>query len=407
MVDSPSTGEESSLCAWGLWRRIEQGSPREGIALLRVLLQAGKDLFATDERGRTCAHLAADLARGWELHFLLSIERASRERTPDRLRAQESLLRARTHDGDALLHIAAARGHVPVVRYLVTAWAGQDINGSNSSGRTALHEAAANDHYQVVKVLLKAGVAIDLVDLGGSRPEDLAPAGETKRLLREAKDKITQMREPRYGVVAYLRCQASYALDRVLTPVAYSLADTYTPPPLRRAPTLAAAAFPIVLALASFILPLPLSVAAILASCLSVRALPAHVLSCSHADTSADSAAAAAAASRYRAGDGGGGTWQRRCCCCSSPRAGRGALLCWEENEEPDHPEHGDGEGGQAAPSRAGDRGRSCAHDEMEPVVMQPAVAYQQMSDQRHSPHAAAYPPRRGSVANRREVAVS
>jgi hypothetical protein len=119
------------LCSQGLWLRIARGSPREGIAELRMLLQAGNDLFAADERGRTCAHLAAEFARGWELHFLLSMERACRERTPDRLHGQESLLRARMIQGDSLLHVAASWGHVPIVRYLVTVWDGVDVNSRN------------------------------------------------------------------------------------------------------------------------------------------------------------------------------------------------------------------------------------------------------------------------------------
>ena len=126
------TGESCTraqgLCSPGLWLRIAQGSPREGIAELRMLLQAGHDLFATDERGRTCAHLAAEFARGWELHFLLSIERACRERTPDRLQGQDSLLRVKTNEGHSLLHVAASRGHAPIVRYLVTVWDGMDAN---------------------------------------------------------------------------------------------------------------------------------------------------------------------------------------------------------------------------------------------------------------------------------------
>ena len=78
-------------------------------------------------------------------------------------------------------------------------------------------------------------------------------------------------RQPRYGVVAYLRCQASYALDRVLTPLAYALADSYTPPPLRRAPTCVAFAVPVLLACLAFLVPLLVSIPVILACCLALR----------------------------------------------------------------------------------------------------------------------------------------
>lgn len=196
------------LCSSRMWADLTQASPREGIAKLRLLLESGEDLFAADASGRTCAHLATEHARGWELHFILAIERACRERTPEQLQRQVTLLRVRTLSGDTLLHVAASRGHVALVRYLLTAWAGQEVNGGNNRGRTPLHEAAAQGHDQIVKLLLKAGVAVAPLDLDGARPLDVAVEEETRRLLRLSLEQIGLMRDPRYGVVAYLRCQA-------------------------------------------------------------------------------------------------------------------------------------------------------------------------------------------------------
>ena len=150
------------------------------------------------------------------------------------------------------------------------------------------------------------------------------------------------MRDPRYGVVAYLRCEASYALDRVLTPVAYSLADTYTPPPLRRAPTIASAALPLVPALVSFALPLPLSAALIMVAILVVRMLPDTVFSCAQKaeapaeeesralsrDTSngvrAESGAGRRESTNWRSS---GEMWPKRW------PGGRILSLCWEKEE--------------------------------------------------------------------------
>ena len=45
----------SGLCRWRVWGRIVQRSPRDGIAELRLLLEAGHDLFATDTCGRSAS----------------------------------------------------------------------------------------------------------------------------------------------------------------------------------------------------------------------------------------------------------------------------------------------------------------------------------------------------------------
>ena len=187
-----------TLCSSSVWVWITKSEPREGIAKLRLLLEAGCNLFATDSYGRTCAHHAAANCRGWELHFLLSMERACRERTPQQMERQETLLRARTTHGDNLLHVAATGGHVPIIRYLLTVWAGHKLNDNNNLGRTPLHEAAARGHDRIVKLLLKAGAAVAPVDLNGTRPLDLAVGKEATQLLQRAQEQIALMRYTSY-----------------------------------------------------------------------------------------------------------------------------------------------------------------------------------------------------------------
>ncbi len=74
-------------------------------------------------------------------------------------------LEARGQDGATPLHMAAWKGHVPVVEFLLKS--GANIHALNSKGRTALHWAAPNGRLEVVQVLLKAGVRIDHQDQFG------------------------------------------------------------------------------------------------------------------------------------------------------------------------------------------------------------------------------------------------
>ena len=194
-----------SLCSASLWVRIAAGSPRDGIALLQQLLEAGHDLFAGDAEGMTCAHHACKHARGWELHFLLAIERGCRERSPAELQGQESLLRMRTRSGESILHIAAAHGHEPVIRYLLTAWAGHELDGADARGRTPMHTAAARGHACVVKLLLRAGASITAEDISGACALRVAVGADTRDLLLLAEHKLGLMRNARPGVVAYFR----------------------------------------------------------------------------------------------------------------------------------------------------------------------------------------------------------
>nr|XP_003410063.1 ankyrin repeat and SOCS box protein 10 [Loxodonta africana] len=71
------------------------------------------------------------------------------------------------------LHVAAARGHVVVLRQLLRRRARPD---SAPGGRTALHEACAAGRAPCAKVLLVAGADPDLPDQDGKRPLHLCGA---------------------------------------------------------------------------------------------------------------------------------------------------------------------------------------------------------------------------------------
>jgi hypothetical protein len=66
------------------------------------------------------------------------------------------------------LHLAAFRGHLPIVQCLLAASA--DINAIDSNGWTALHCAAQFGHLDVVERLLVAGAKVNAQDNDGATP---------------------------------------------------------------------------------------------------------------------------------------------------------------------------------------------------------------------------------------------
>ena len=69
---------------------------------------------------------------------------------------------------ESILHVAAERGHLNIVKYLINQW-NHDPNRSNAYSQTALHFAAFNGHLPVVEHLLSPGCHISF-DTKGNTP---------------------------------------------------------------------------------------------------------------------------------------------------------------------------------------------------------------------------------------------
>jgi hypothetical protein len=279
-----------------LWAGIARGSVRVGVALLQQALEGGSDLFARDAAdGATCAHRAAAHGRGWELHLLLALERAARLHTPGALRAVPSLLHAQDSAGRTPLALAAALGHTPVVRYLLSAWADPPLRARDARGGTALHDAARGAHLEAVRLLLRAGADPAAPDADGCTPLALADAaaqhgaepsggavacsaggvgrGElaqaarrAAQTLRWATERGEALHAARPSAVAWLRCRAASAVDRRLTPLTDALADEYCAPPLAPRAVRCAAGATVAASAAALFAPAWLSVPAVAAS---------------------------------------------------------------------------------------------------------------------------------------------
>uniref|UniRef100_A0A4X2KGW5 Ankyrin repeat domain 6 n=1 Tax=Vombatus ursinus TaxID=29139 RepID=A0A4X2KGW5_VOMUR len=77
-----------------------------------------------------------------------------------------------TKHGRTPLHLAANKGHLPVVQILLKA--GCDLDVQDDVGDTALHIAAALNHKKVAKILLEAGADGTIVNNAGQTPLETA-----------------------------------------------------------------------------------------------------------------------------------------------------------------------------------------------------------------------------------------
>jgi len=93
----------------------------------------------------------------------------------------------RDDQGNTALHMAAAAGHVAIVKQLVKA-DGIDINAQNDQGKTPLHQAVWRNQADVVKVLLGASARTDVKDNDGHLPRDLARDRDIKDLLPKSEE---------------------------------------------------------------------------------------------------------------------------------------------------------------------------------------------------------------------------
>ena len=84
-------------------------------------------------------------------------------------------------DGLGLIHWAADRGSVDILKVLIEG--GADVDLQDCEGQTALHYASSCGHLDSVRVLLESGARRDVLDNDGSSPEAVACDGAVKELL--------------------------------------------------------------------------------------------------------------------------------------------------------------------------------------------------------------------------------
>ena len=85
-------------------------------------------------------------------------------------------------DGQTPLILAALRGHVKVVEFLVDH--GADVEAENRKGQTPLSNAAANGRLEVVRFLVRRGANVDTRDELRRTPLSLAATWENLEVVK-------------------------------------------------------------------------------------------------------------------------------------------------------------------------------------------------------------------------------
>lgn len=136
-------------------------------AIVRRLLQSGVDVVASDKMGMTPLHAAA--VAGYRDIVELLIAKGAKPEAKNKTCVIELTVSRKPRGSEAgmydsrefkisectPLHLAAVRGHVAIVEFLLRK--GADIEAKDSDGWTAMEFAKWKKHEQVVKTLRKYG----------------------------------------------------------------------------------------------------------------------------------------------------------------------------------------------------------------------------------------------------------
>lgn len=108
------------------------------------------------------------------------VKEGNLERSADLLRTIADV-NALDDGGLALIHWAADRGSVAVLRTILAA--GADVNRTDADGQTALHYACSVGHADCVQALLEAGAERNVVDAEGVTCAEVAACSEIRALV--------------------------------------------------------------------------------------------------------------------------------------------------------------------------------------------------------------------------------
>lgn len=100
-----------------------------------------------------------------------------------KLKDNLKVLNETDESGMGLIHWAADRGDVNILKYLLNLKV--DVNMLDADGQTALHYAASCDHFDCVKLLVDKGVDMHIKDIDGSLAKDLTADEKILQMLNK------------------------------------------------------------------------------------------------------------------------------------------------------------------------------------------------------------------------------
>jgi ankyrin repeat protein len=170
------------------------------VTTVRLLLERGADVFATDEYGETPLYAAAEAGRAAVAAILVDFGAVKNQdgalpvavagghtEMAALLLGRDASVNERTSGGDTPLMTAARDGLSNIVQLFIAA--GADVNAVNDFGYTALMQAAERGALQSARLLLEAGADVSKINIHGGTALGYAEYqghGELANLLRAA-----------------------------------------------------------------------------------------------------------------------------------------------------------------------------------------------------------------------------
>ena len=151
------------------------------LSVVRFLVESGADVLAVGDDQRTTAwSVAMTVGNTAIADYLKSLTNAGDSVPLSPEEAAAELSRRGIAYTDSAFVASAGQGNLGVVKLFV--WAGMSVDGK-TTGSTALHVAAAAGHLEMVRYLVGAGAAVNATDSGGYTALHLAVSLEVVKVL--------------------------------------------------------------------------------------------------------------------------------------------------------------------------------------------------------------------------------
>ncbi|RTE81542.1 hypothetical protein BHE90_003940 [Fusarium euwallaceae] len=160
------------------------------VDLVKWLVSKGSNTALRNSNGLRPVHLAAESGNDATLRWLLRHEHVDSDPVVDEawemlhsaskggigwivsdiLHGDESRINIRDPQGRSALHVAAGAGKTEMVRLLLDAKVGADVDAVDNGDQTPLFYAGNNGHVSVAKELIRRGANVTAVDANGETP---------------------------------------------------------------------------------------------------------------------------------------------------------------------------------------------------------------------------------------------